>query len=81
MTEKRWQDDAACRGVDTAVFFPSKTGLAKARKICLWCPVIEECRAFNDAHEDVAINHMFGLFAGESPNERYMRRVVVSSVA
>ncbi|RCV51196.1 WhiB family transcriptional regulator [Marinitenerispora sediminis] len=38
----RWQDDAACRGADTELFFtPGYESVAKA--ICAQCPVRAEC--------------------------------------
>lgn len=39
-----WQDQAACRGVDTAVFFPvSEADADEAKAICATCPVAEAC--------------------------------------
>jgi len=42
-----WFDDAACRDVDTDVFFPvseAESGAAKA--VCATCPVREQCLEF-----------------------------------
>ena len=36
--------DAACKGADTAVFFPvSENGGAEAKAICAGCPVAAQC--------------------------------------
>lgn len=42
----KWRDDAACKGMDTNVFFPEQhdpAAQSKAREICLGCPVRAEC--------------------------------------
>jgi WhiB family redox-sensing transcriptional regulator len=41
-----WRADAACRGMDTAVFFPGRGqsgAVAAAKAICNGCPVAAEC--------------------------------------
>jgi WhiB family redox-sensing transcriptional regulator len=43
-----WRADAACRGMDTAVFFPGRGqngAVAAAKAICNGCPVATECHA------------------------------------
>ncbi len=46
-TDVRWRDDAACRGVDTDVFFPvTDEEAAEAKAVCASCPVREECLEF-----------------------------------
>ncbi len=46
-TDVRWREDAACRGVDTDVFFPATDEEAEeAKAICASCPVREECLEF-----------------------------------
>lgn len=46
-TDVRWREDAACRGVDTDVFFPvTDEEAAPAKAICATCPVREECLEF-----------------------------------
>lgn len=67
-----WHAEAACRGSDPALFYPSRgdaTALPKA--ICRLCPVKQECL-------DWAIeNHeMHGVWGGKSERERRaLRRV------
>ena len=44
-----WMDRAACKGKDVDLFFPQREEmdkLAAARKICIACPVREECLAY-----------------------------------
>lgn len=72
----------ACRGADLDLFFPPRReGYAKARRLCLRCPVFDECRAENDAFESVDLRRMYGFYAGETPNERLMRRLIAQRVA
>jgi len=55
--QRYWQDDAACRGMDTELWFPAslrakpkepvaRMRLRKALEICQSCPVRKECLAF-----------------------------------
>jgi WhiB family redox-sensing transcriptional regulator len=42
-----WFDEAACRDVDTDIFFPpAEADAAAAKEICARCPVREECLEF-----------------------------------
>ena len=42
-----WRQDAACRDLDTAVFFPeTDEGTAAAKAICAACPVRNSCLHF-----------------------------------
>jgi WhiB family transcriptional regulator, redox-sensing transcriptional regulator len=46
-TDIEWRDGAACRGLDTNVFFPLTDEEAdEAKAICAACPVREECLEF-----------------------------------
>ncbi len=64
-----WKEDAACRGTDPDVFFPSRgEDLVVARAVCAGCPVRGECLDFALAH-----NEKFGVWGGLSERER--RRV------
>ncbi|WP_381792847.1 WhiB family transcriptional regulator [Streptomyces niveus] len=46
---RHWSDDAACSGMDTAVFFPGggpvpgKLEAEYAKKVCVQCPVRSTC--------------------------------------
>jgi len=67
----RWRKEAACRG-RTELFFPAHAERndtrqlreAKARAICLKCPVLHACRLW--ARE----NREYGFWGGESEEER-----------
>ena len=42
-----WRQDAACRDLDTAVFFPeTDEAVAAAKAVCASCPVREACLDF-----------------------------------
>jgi WhiB family redox-sensing transcriptional regulator len=64
--DDRWEDRAACRNVDPAVFFPPAGGVpAKARRICAACPVRAVCLGY-------ALEHrlMDGVWGGTSERQR-----------
>lgn len=75
-----WMDQAACKG-RTALFFPPKAERpqardrreAKARRLCLGCPVLAECRSFARDH------HEYGFWAGESEEDRHLLGFTVSA--
>ncbi|MFJ3762669.1 WhiB family transcriptional regulator [Streptomyces sp. NPDC090080] len=68
-----WQQQAACRGMNSAVFFsPSgERGDAKrqredeARAICMDCPVLAPCRQMALAQREA-----YGVWGGLSAEER-----------
>lgn len=68
-----WQLQAACRGVDSAVFFPpdNERGRARhrreraAKRFCGQCPVIEQC-----AVHALGVQEPYGVWAGMTPAER-----------
>ena len=72
ITDDRWMNDAACRGL-THLFVPSQAERpqarerreAAARTVCLSCSVNGMCREFARA------NHEYGLWGGESEDERH----------
>jgi WhiB family redox-sensing transcriptional regulator len=69
-----WQLDAACAGLDTALFYQADNERGssvrlrekKAKAICARCPVISNC--LKDA---LANNEPFGVWGGMSADERY----------
>jgi hypothetical protein len=81
-----WMDSAACRGQDTDKFFPDvahrspSKQYAPALAVCASCPVMLECRAWNDRVEgDSHSRHpsfagVWGVYGGETPTERHERR-------
>jgi WhiB family redox-sensing transcriptional regulator len=76
-----WQDEAACNGIDTEVFFPHPYHDPRARnykeavlqgvmalQVCNDCPVIKECFAY--AMEDS--NSVYaGIYGGTMAYERH----------
>ena len=70
--------EAACRGVDPKVFFGVNARAAKV--ICARCPVLGDCRAWNDEIETLGIgarggvSALAGVYAAETPKERVARR-------
>jgi WhiB family transcriptional regulator, redox-sensing transcriptional regulator len=62
-----WQDDAACRGSDTSVFFPaSEADAGAAQAICATCPVAEACLEYA-----IATRQPDGVWGGLTPSERH----------
>ena len=64
-----WRQDAACRDVDTAVFFPeTEDGAVAAKAVCATCPVRGACLDFA-----LITRQDDGVWGGLDENER--RRV------
>ena len=66
-----WRESAACRSLDTDLFFPiGKTGLAvaeiqQAKAVCARCPVRRSCLTFAlDTHQG------YGIWGGYDEDER-----------
>ncbi len=66
-----WTDWAACRGVNTELFFPvdhdspAVEQVARAKAICARCPVIDDCLDFALRSPQV-----HGIWGGETAEER-----------
>lgn len=77
---ENWQDFAACKG-RTKLFFPPKAERpqarerreAKAKQLCVACPVITSCREFARDHRE------YGYWAGESEEDRHLAGFTVSA--
>jgi len=70
MKKLSWQNRAACRGVDTNIFFPASEEEAEpAKAICGVCPVHEACleHALADREKE-------GVWGGATERER--RRII-----
>lgn len=65
-----WLQDAACKGMDTEIFFPERGDKAghikKARATCKECPVRQQCLDFALSFE---IDN-FGIFGGYTATQR-----------
>jgi WhiB family transcriptional regulator, redox-sensing transcriptional regulator len=80
MTALEWRELAACKG-RVELFFGPKAERpqararreANARRICVDCPVIADCREW--ARE----NHEFGFWGGESEDQRHFLGFHVSA--
>lgn len=68
-----WQLRAACRGLDSEVFFrpEGERGNARARResaakaVCRHCPVLEQCRRYA-----LSVRELHGVWGGLSEAER-----------
>lgn len=68
-----WQQQAACRGLDSSVFFhpsgergPSRADRAqRAKEICARCPVLRQCR-----EHALASHEPYGVWGGLTEEER-----------
>ncbi|WP_308116944.1 WhiB family transcriptional regulator [Pseudonocardia sp. WMMC193] len=68
-----WQKHAACRGMDSTLFFhpeaergPSRTAREqRAKQICAACPVLETCR-----RHALSAEEPYGVWGGLSEHER-----------
>jgi len=68
-----WQLAAACRGLDSSLFFPPDGERARARarrialakSICAGCPVLTDCRSYA-----VAAGETCGIWGGLTEDER-----------
>lgn len=66
-----WHRQAACRGEDTATFFPGKGArLDRVRAICAGCPVRRECA------EQAVVGHEAGVWGGTTERDRQHVRAV-----
>ena len=67
MTQTDWFDDAACREIDTDIFFPTSEAQAdEAKAICAVCPVREECLEYA-----LEIRPGDGVWGGLTATERH----------
>jgi WhiB family redox-sensing transcriptional regulator len=66
-----WRESAACRHVDTELFFPiGKAGTAlaeiqRAKMVCAGCPVRQDCLTFA-----LATRQEYGIWGGYDEDER-----------
>lgn len=68
-----WQQEAACRGMDTELFFhpegerggTRRRRAEAAKAICATCPVIEQCR-----EAAIAAREPYGVWGGMTEEER-----------
>lgn len=73
MTDPDWRLRAACRGMDTNIFFieqdkPDRTGEALA--VCAKCPVKMPCRAEAESLAAVSDHAVYGVWGGVPQEDR-----------
>lgn len=75
-----WQDNATCAH-HAADWHSEAVGVvAYAKQVCATCPVLTECRDWCDAIErDRSRSMNFGVYGGETPDDRHARRLAEGS--
>lgn len=69
--ETSWMEEAACKGADTQIFFPSKGQKAtEAQRYCRSCLVRAECLDYAFSNESAGGYHHYGIYGGLGPAER-----------
>jgi WhiB family redox-sensing transcriptional regulator len=69
-----WRKQAACREMDTDMFFPDRgTSTADAKSVCLRCPVRIDCLTYS-----LEAAEKFGIFGGSSERQRRTLRTQMS---
>lgn len=71
LREVAWHRDAACRGMLDLMFGESPTQIARAKRVCARCPVLDRCRT-EHADED------FGVWFGTDRLERRAAKLGVA---
>lgn len=71
---KNWEDDAACKGAPTVLFFPdepitSQRQWEAGKRFCEQCTVRNECLEMALTAETPGFRR-YGLFGGMTPKER-----------
>ncbi len=65
-----WWSDAACKGLDSDLFFPERGHTSrKAKQVCSGCPVRAECLAYA-----LELNERFGTWGNKTDRERWKIR-------
>lgn len=73
-----WREDAACRFVDSSVFWPDNDDFRLAAEICGRCDVIDEC--FKDAIANADVGKYAVFRAGMTGPKRAKMRARISVV-
>jgi len=61
-----WREEAACRGMDPALFFPGPDeDPERALAVCRTCPVRDECLEWA-----IAAHERYGIWGGTTEQER-----------
>ncbi|MEL7209317.1 MAG: WhiB family transcriptional regulator [Actinomycetota bacterium] len=71
-----WWERAACRGLDTSLFFPQRgESTAKAEAVCAGCPVRDDCLWFALGDGTPRSSERFGIWGGSSERQRRRLRL------
>ena len=73
-----WSDHAACKGQDTAKFFPNPSDHEAANWALAWCeacPVRQSCLLSALSTELDGSDMKHGIWGGTTPAERYRMRM------
>jgi WhiB family redox-sensing transcriptional regulator len=72
-----WMQEGLCAQTDPDSFFPDKGGSAReAKRVCLNCPVREECLQYALEH-----NERWGVWGGETERARRRMQIEKRNVA
>ncbi len=68
-----WQDNAACKDLDSRIFLSGVTSRVQiAKAVCASCPVTHECLEFALAHEDFE-PHVYGGMTGDERKKLFAK--------
>lgn len=74
VSDLAWYQQGACRTIADydSVFFPlARNGYAHARKICVMCPVLNECQEYVLEQEaGLDRQHRWGMWGALTPSQR-----------
>lgn len=70
-----WLKQAACRGMNPALFYPKQAEYKQGREVCKNCSVQRECLA-DTLWRD---NDNYGLWGGLTPSERHELRTMMTA--
>jgi WhiB family redox-sensing transcriptional regulator len=65
--DQSWRDHAACKGLDTNLFFPERGDMLGTRiaiRVCETCPVQTECRDYSLQFSENTISGIWGGMSG-----------------
>lgn len=70
-SDSDWWLRAACRGLDTDLFFPARgESTTAAEAVCSSCPVTDDCLWFALGRTEAAGPQRFGIWGGSSERQR-----------
>lgn len=71
---QKWRDNAACKGMDTQLFYSQRGGhdpYKIARQVCEQCPVLADCFDWvMETESQPEVCGRYGYIAGMEPQQR-----------